>query len=151
MTVIYVDILLIGGLDQMTSSDDFHLLSWRNVVAFAAVLLGALLPIILKRHWRTELTGIEGEHDMLMEQAPQIRELSTLSTVIFEATDFDGVAPDTPIGSLGLMNVGRTPVTAEFWPERRISLLLVPTAQSHDRRGTGVDHVGMVSAESWGR
>ncbi|KAG8884760.1 hypothetical protein FRB97_003281 [Tulasnella sp. 331] len=141
-----------SGLDQMTSSDDFHLLSWRNVIAFAAVLMGALVPIILKWRWRAEVAAIEGvseRHEMLMEEAPQIRELSTLSTVIFEATDFDEIAPDTPIGSLGLMNVGRTPVTAEFWPERRLSLLLAPSAQSHDRRGTGFEYVDQVSGESW--
>ncbi|KAG8992068.1 hypothetical protein FRB94_013388 [Tulasnella sp. JGI-2019a] len=144
-----------SGLDQMTSSDDFHLLSWQNAFAFATVLFGAILPIILKRRWREELNEIEGvlssqEHEM-SESTPQTQELSTLSTVIFEATDFDAIPPDTPIGSLGLMNVGRTPATAEFWPDRRISLLLQPVDRGHDRRWASFDHMNMASAESFRR
>ncbi len=111
----------------MTSSDDFHLLSWPNAFAFLCVLAGALLPIFVRRYWRKEIDEIQGTApatSMQMVEEPQTRELSTLSTVIFEATDFDLDGEDTPIGSLGLIGVGRTPVTAEFWPERRLSLLL---------------------------
>ncbi|TFY76486.1 hypothetical protein EWM64_g7528 [Hericium alpestre] len=34
-----------GGLDQMTSADDFHLISWRNFFLLSAVVVGVLIPV----------------------------------------------------------------------------------------------------------
>ncbi|KAF9007652.1 hypothetical protein BDQ17DRAFT_1351074 [Cyathus striatus] len=39
-----------GGLDDMTSADDFHLISWRNFFGLAAVALGVMIPVGL-RYW----------------------------------------------------------------------------------------------------
>lgn len=34
-----------GSLDQMTSADDFHLISWRNFFGLSAVVVGVLIPV----------------------------------------------------------------------------------------------------------
>ncbi|KAJ7104307.1 hypothetical protein B0H15DRAFT_809420 [Mycena belliarum] len=39
-----------GGLDEMTSSDDFHLISWKNFFGLAAVVVGVMIPVGL-RYW----------------------------------------------------------------------------------------------------
>ncbi|KAF4614005.1 hypothetical protein D9613_007702 [Agrocybe pediades] len=46
-----------GGLDEMTSADDFHLISWRNFFGLAAVVVGVMIPVGL-RYW----FGKEVEH-----------------------------------------------------------------------------------------
>ncbi|THH07057.1 hypothetical protein EW145_g3635 [Phellinidium pouzarii] len=37
-----------GGLDDMTSADDFHLISWRNGLGLSAVVAGVLIPVGLR-------------------------------------------------------------------------------------------------------
>lgn len=37
-----------GGLDDMTSADDFHLISWRNGLGLSAVVVGVLIPVGLR-------------------------------------------------------------------------------------------------------
>ncbi|KAJ7475674.1 hypothetical protein FB451DRAFT_1244199 [Mycena latifolia] len=39
-----------GGLDEMTSSDDFHLISWKNFFGLSAVVVGVMIPVGL-RYW----------------------------------------------------------------------------------------------------
>ncbi|KAF9029751.1 hypothetical protein BDP27DRAFT_1273933 [Rhodocollybia butyracea] len=39
-----------GGLDEMTSADDFHLISWRNFFGLAAIVVGVMIPVGL-RYW----------------------------------------------------------------------------------------------------
>ncbi|KAJ7674182.1 hypothetical protein B0H17DRAFT_1082459 [Mycena rosella] len=39
-----------GGLDEMTSSADFHLISWRNFFGLSAVVVGVMIPVGL-RYW----------------------------------------------------------------------------------------------------
>lgn len=39
-----------GGLDDMTSADDFHLISWRNFLGLSAIVVGVLIPVGL-RYW----------------------------------------------------------------------------------------------------
>ncbi|KAJ6544835.1 hypothetical protein DFH09DRAFT_1040805 [Mycena vulgaris] len=39
-----------GGLDEMTSSDDFHLISWKNFFGLSAVVIGVMIPVGL-RYW----------------------------------------------------------------------------------------------------
>ncbi|KAH8977701.1 oxalate transporter [Lactarius hatsudake] len=43
VTVIHTSIG--GGLDEMTSAADFHLISWRNFLTLAAVVVGAMIPV----------------------------------------------------------------------------------------------------------
>lgn len=44
----------LGELDEMTSADDFHLVSWRNFLGLSAIALGASLPMILRRAFAKE-------------------------------------------------------------------------------------------------
>jgi len=37
-----------GGLDQMTSADDFHLISWRNFAILASIAFAVLIPVGLR-------------------------------------------------------------------------------------------------------
>ncbi|KAF8072117.1 hypothetical protein FPV67DRAFT_1622966 [Lyophyllum atratum] len=44
-----------GGLDEMTSADDFHLISWRNFFGLAAVVIGVMIPVGLRYWFRKEV------------------------------------------------------------------------------------------------
>lgn len=37
-----------NGLDDMTSADDFHLISWKNFLGLSAVVVGVLIPVGLR-------------------------------------------------------------------------------------------------------
>jgi uncharacterized membrane protein YdjX (TVP38/TMEM64 family) len=52
-----------SGLDDMTSADDFHLISWRNFFGLAAVVVGVMIPVGLRYWFRKEVdnAGIIGE------------------------------------------------------------------------------------------
>jgi uncharacterized membrane protein YdjX (TVP38/TMEM64 family) len=41
-------------LDEMTSVDDFHLISWQNFFGLAAVVVGVLIPVGLRYYFREE-------------------------------------------------------------------------------------------------
>lgn len=58
-----------GGLDEMTSADDFHLISWRNFFGLAAIVVGVMIPVGLRYWFRKEVNSVreeeatgEGEH-----------------------------------------------------------------------------------------
>ncbi|KAJ7352595.1 hypothetical protein DFH08DRAFT_859369 [Mycena albidolilacea] len=54
-----------GGLEQMTSSDDFHLISWRNFFGLSAVVVGVMIPVGL-RYWfgkRGTVVNVEDEEE----------------------------------------------------------------------------------------
>ncbi|KAG8710998.1 hypothetical protein FRC11_003879 [Ceratobasidium sp. 423] len=44
-----------GGLDQMTSAEDFDLISWRNFGLLGAVVVAVLIPVGLRWSWKREL------------------------------------------------------------------------------------------------
>ncbi|KAJ3867041.1 hypothetical protein EV359DRAFT_35405 [Lentinula novae-zelandiae] len=44
-----------GGLDEMTSADDFHLISWKNFLGLSAIVLGVMIPVGL-RYWFKPMT-----------------------------------------------------------------------------------------------
>lgn len=51
-----------GGLDEMTSADDFHLISWRNFFGLAAVVIGVMIPVGLRYWFRREVDSVaDGE------------------------------------------------------------------------------------------
>ncbi|EPQ54303.1 hypothetical protein GLOTRDRAFT_111626 [Gloeophyllum trabeum ATCC 11539] len=53
-----------GGLDQMTSSKDFHLISWKNFFLLATIVAGVLIPVGLRYFFRKELQEVaEAEHE----------------------------------------------------------------------------------------
>jgi uncharacterized membrane protein YdjX (TVP38/TMEM64 family) len=47
-----------GSLDQMTSADDFHLISWRNFLGLSAVVVGVLIPVGLRYYFKRELASV---------------------------------------------------------------------------------------------
>ncbi|KAJ6494654.1 hypothetical protein C8R47DRAFT_1116676 [Mycena vitilis] len=54
-----------GGLDEMTSSDDFHLISWRNFFGLSAVVVGVMIPVGL-RYWfgkRGTVVNVDDEEE----------------------------------------------------------------------------------------
>ena len=60
-----------GGLDEMTSADDFHLISWKNFFLLSAVVIGVMIPVGLRYWFRREVAdlqvieeepGLEDEH-----------------------------------------------------------------------------------------
>jgi len=68
-----------GGLDEMTSADDFHLLSWRNFLLLSSVVVGVLIPVGLRYYLRRGVGSIddieavsEGGHseDQILAQGP---------------------------------------------------------------------------------
>jgi len=54
-----------GGLDQMTSADDFHLISWRNFFGLAAVVVGVMIPVGLRYWFGRELNSVADVDDEL--------------------------------------------------------------------------------------
>lgn len=63
-----------GGLDDMTSADDFHLISWRNFFGLAAVVVGVMIPVGL-RYW------FRGEADRAVEEPESDEESDTIVAV----------------------------------------------------------------------
>jgi len=58
-----------SGLDDMTSPDDFHLISWRNFFGLAAVVVGVMIPVGLRYWFRKEVEGVvveEGEEGVIV-------------------------------------------------------------------------------------
>lgn len=49
-----------SGLDDMTSAEDFHLISWRNFFGLSAVVVGVLIPVGL-RWWLSKKTVTDSE------------------------------------------------------------------------------------------
>jgi hypothetical protein len=47
-----------SGLDEMTSADDFNLISWRNFFGLAAIVVAVLIPVGLRYVWKKELQGV---------------------------------------------------------------------------------------------
>ncbi len=47
-----------GGLDDMTSPDDFHLISWKNFFGLSAVVIGVLIPVGLRYMFRKEVDEV---------------------------------------------------------------------------------------------
>jgi hypothetical protein len=47
-----------SGLDEMTSADDFHLISWRNFFGLAAIVVAVLIPVGLRYVWKKELQSV---------------------------------------------------------------------------------------------
>jgi len=68
-----------GGLDEMTSADDFHLLSWRNFLLLSSVVVGVLIPVGLRYYLKRGVGSVddieavlEGDQaeDQILAQGP---------------------------------------------------------------------------------
>ncbi|THU99965.1 hypothetical protein K435DRAFT_818448 [Dendrothele bispora CBS 962.96] len=55
VTVIHTTI----GLDEMTSPDDFHLISWKNFLGLSAIVVGVLVPVGLRYWFRGQVADVE--------------------------------------------------------------------------------------------
>ncbi|TEB09753.1 hypothetical protein FA13DRAFT_1768724 [Coprinellus micaceus] len=61
-----------GGLDEMTSAEDFRLISWRNFFGLAAVVVGVMIPVGLRYWFRREVEDVqEAEEELEQEQAEE--------------------------------------------------------------------------------
>ena len=66
-----------GGLDEMTSADDFHLISWRNFFGLAAVVVGVMIPVGLRYWFRREVDSVvedEMEDELSQDEADEGRD-----------------------------------------------------------------------------
>lgn len=64
MAVSFIHCQIGTTLDQMSSAKDFNLLSWRNFFGLAGVMVGAMLPVAIRRYYGGELkTLAEAGHD----------------------------------------------------------------------------------------
>lgn len=68
-----------GGLDEMTSADDFHIISWRNFFGLAAIVIGVLIPVGL-RYW------FRGQVQSAAEEAQEQAEDDRLEAALSEDT-----------------------------------------------------------------
>lgn len=55
-----------GGLDEMTSPDDFHLISWRNFFGLAAVVVGVMIPVGLRYWFRSKVRDTDEETGVIV-------------------------------------------------------------------------------------
>ena len=47
-----------GSLDDMTSADDFHLISWRNFLGLSAVVVGVMIPVGLRYYFKRDIQAV---------------------------------------------------------------------------------------------
>ncbi|KIO34304.1 hypothetical protein M407DRAFT_240633 [Tulasnella calospora MUT 4182] len=84
-----------GGLDQMTSAADFHLISWRNFLGLSAVVVAVMIPVGIRWYFRKELqTVAEVEAEAALEseepQEPDVTKSKRLPPgpiTVFESED----------------------------------------------------------------
>ncbi|GJN93467.1 hypothetical protein Rhopal_006524-T1 [Rhodotorula paludigena] len=53
--VSYIHTQIGTTLDQMTSSSDFHLVSWQNALGLGGIILAVLVPVLLRRYFASDL------------------------------------------------------------------------------------------------
>ncbi|GAA6061747.1 hypothetical protein JCM10212_000480 [Sporobolomyces blumeae] len=54
--VSYIHTQIGTTLDQMTSSSDFNLISWQNGLGLGGIILAVLIPVLLRRMYRNDLS-----------------------------------------------------------------------------------------------
>ncbi|KAG9088352.1 hypothetical protein FRC06_002077 [Ceratobasidium sp. 370] len=62
---------IFSGLDQMTSAEDFHLISWKNFGLLAAVVVAVLIPVGLRWSWKRELEDV-GQDEVRLAGGPAV-------------------------------------------------------------------------------
>ncbi|SCV70298.1 BQ2448_1692 [Microbotryum intermedium] len=55
MGVSYIHVTIGTTLDQMTSSSDFHLISWQNGLGLGGIIVAVLVPVAMKRYYKKDL------------------------------------------------------------------------------------------------
>ncbi|KAI0648886.1 oxalate transporter [Trametes meyenii] len=73
-----------GSLDDMTSADDFHLISWKNFFLLSSVVVGVMIPVGLRYYFRRDVATVadveaeaeaaeeEVEGDRLLAEGPRV-------------------------------------------------------------------------------
>ena len=75
-----------GSLDDMTSPDDFHLISWKNFLGLSAVVVGVMIPVGLRYYFKRDIQAVadveaeaaaaeaaEDAEDRILAQGPPTR------------------------------------------------------------------------------
>ena len=75
-----------GSLDDMTSPDDFHLISLRNFLGLSAVVVGVMIPVGLRYYFKRDIQAVadveaeaaateevEDTEDRVLAQGPPLR------------------------------------------------------------------------------
>ena len=75
-----------GSLDDMTSPDDFHLISWKNFLGLSAVVVGVMIPVGLRYYFKRDIQAVadveaeaaaaeeaEDAEDRILAQGPPVR------------------------------------------------------------------------------
>ncbi|KAM5544575.1 hypothetical protein V8D89_001473 [Ganoderma adspersum] len=74
-----------GSLDDMTSPDDFHLISWKNFLGLSAVVVGVMIPVGLRYYFKRDIQAVadveaeaaaeeaEDTEDRILAQGPPVR------------------------------------------------------------------------------
>lgn len=99
-----------GGLDEMTSAADFHLISWRNFFLLSAVVIGVLIPVGLRYYFKREIASVadveqgdleeeefsEESEDLILAAGPRARVKKTRAAPLVELSDdeTDGYSED---------------------------------------------------------
>ncbi|CAK9782374.1 unnamed protein product [Cutaneotrichosporon oleaginosum] len=73
-----IHVMIGSSLDQMTSAEDFKILSPRNIIGMAAVIVAVLIPVGLKRVFRTDFGDLSDQP-----------EAAALDTADAQAVEFD--------------------------------------------------------------
>ncbi|KAG8907996.1 hypothetical protein FRB99_001162 [Tulasnella sp. 403] len=81
-----------GGLDDMTSAADFHLISWRNFFGLSAVVVAVLIPVGIRWFFRKEIDSVaeveaEAETDSEPQEVDIVKGKTTGTLLIFESDD----------------------------------------------------------------
>lgn len=53
--VSYIHVTIGTTLDQMASSDDFHIISIQNGVGLGGIIVAVLVPVLIKRHYKKDI------------------------------------------------------------------------------------------------
>jgi len=56
-----------GGLDEMTSADDFHLISLKNFLGLSAIVIGVLIPVGLRYWFRGHVASVSSVEERQQE------------------------------------------------------------------------------------
>ncbi|GAA5960492.1 hypothetical protein JCM3765_003654 [Sporobolomyces pararoseus] len=67
--VTYIHTQIGTTLDQMTSTSDFHLISWQNGLGLGGIVLAVLIPVLLRRYYSKDLS--EAAEDPAGPDAPR--------------------------------------------------------------------------------
>lgn len=85
-----------GGLEQMTSADDFHLISWRNFFGLAAVVVGVMIPVGLRYWFKREVYNVQedisDEPEVIPEEGDRL--LATGPRAGPKKTDTEGMSDE---------------------------------------------------------